>query len=157
MLYHFLKKILFIYLEKQRKTEREGEIAWVGGETEGEGEHLKPTLQLSMEPNMGWGVGGCDQSHNREIMTLTEIITWAEIKSWMLNQLSHPGVLNHFLRKLTCIGKTDIQEYFVSFRPQYYKIIEECISQIVLHCSGMDPDFKYRQRLDIDFTHLIGT
>lgn len=43
------------------------------------------------------------------------------------------------------------------FRPQYYKIIEECVSQIVLHCSGMDPDFKYRQRLDIDFTHLIGT
>lgn len=42
------------------------------------------------------------------------------------------------------------------FRPQYYKIIEECVSQIVLHCSGMDPDFKYRQRLDIDFTHLIG-
>ncbi|KAL4843947.1 hypothetical protein H8958_002839 [Nasalis larvatus] len=39
--------------------------------------------------------------------------------------------------------------------PQYYKIIEECVSQIVLHCSGMDPDFKYRQRLDIDFTHLI--
>uniref|UniRef100_A0A6I8MY29 Diaphanous related formin 2 n=1 Tax=Ornithorhynchus anatinus TaxID=9258 RepID=A0A6I8MY29_ORNAN len=45
-------------------------------------------------------------------------------------------------------------DYFV--RPQYYKIIEECVSQIVLHCSGMDPDFKYRQRLDIDLTHLIG-
>uniref|UniRef100_F6T0L3 Diaphanous related formin 2 n=1 Tax=Ornithorhynchus anatinus TaxID=9258 RepID=F6T0L3_ORNAN len=44
-------------------------------------------------------------------------------------------------------------DYFV--RPQYYKIIEECVSQIVLHCSGMDPDFKYRQRLDIDLTHLI--
>ncbi|CAM4601754.1 unnamed protein product, partial [Lepidochelys olivacea] len=38
---------------------------------------------------------------------------------------------------------------------QYYKIIEECISQIVLHCCGMDPDFKCRGRLDVDFTHLI--
>uniref|UniRef100_A0A452H264 Uncharacterized protein n=1 Tax=Gopherus agassizii TaxID=38772 RepID=A0A452H264_9SAUR len=37
-------------------------------------------------------------------------------------------------------------DYYV--RTQYYKIIEECISQIVLHCSGMDPDFKYRGRLD---------
>ncbi|KAG8144547.1 hypothetical protein E2320_013038, partial [Naja naja] len=40
-------------------------------------------------------------------------------------------------------------------KPQYYKIIEECISQIVLHCSGMDPDFKCRGRLDVDFTHLV--
>lgn len=42
------------------------------------------------------------------------------------------------------------------FRPQYYKIIEECVSQIVLHSSGMDPDFKYRGRMDINFTQLVG-
>ncbi|CAF93593.1 unnamed protein product, partial [Tetraodon nigroviridis] len=36
-------------------------------------------------------------------------------------------------------------------RPQYFKIIEECISQIVLHRSGTDPDFTYRKRLDVDF------
>ena len=45
----------------------------------------------------------------------------------------------------------------VSHRPQYYKVIEECVSQIVLHRSGMEPDFGYRERLDVDFTHLIGT
>ncbi|XP_036775523.2 protein diaphanous homolog 2 isoform X3 [Manis pentadactyla] len=55
------------------------------------------------------------------------------------------SILQHFL-----LIRND---YFI--RPQYYKIIEECVSQIVLHCSGMDPDFKYRQRLDIDLTHLI--
>uniref|UniRef100_A0A8C9SV95 Diaphanous-related formin 3 n=1 Tax=Scleropages formosus TaxID=113540 RepID=A0A8C9SV95_SCLFO len=44
-------------------------------------------------------------------------------------------------------------DYFV--RPQYFKIIEECVSQIVLHRSGTDPDFSYRKRLDVDFTHLI--
>ncbi|OXB79450.1 UNVERIFIED_CONTAM: hypothetical protein H355_008345, partial [Colinus virginianus] len=43
----------------------------------------------------------------------------------------------------------------VSSLAQYYKIIEECISQIVLHSSGMDPDFGYRGRMDVDFTHLI--
>ncbi|XP_034536454.1 protein diaphanous homolog 3-like isoform X1 [Notolabrus celidotus] len=40
-------------------------------------------------------------------------------------------------------------------RPQYFKIIEECVSQIVLHRSGIDPDFSYRKRLDVDFSHLI--
>lgn len=49
---------------------------------------------------------------------------------------------------------------FVSFifarRPQYFKIIEECVSQIVLHRSGTDPDFSYRKRLDVDFSHLLG-
>ena len=41
-------------------------------------------------------------------------------------------------------------------RSQYFKIIEECVSQIVLHRSGTDPDFSYRKRLDVDFSHLLG-
>ncbi|KAF7703658.1 hypothetical protein HF521_022665 [Silurus meridionalis] len=44
-------------------------------------------------------------------------------------------------------------DYFV--RPQYFKIIEECVSQIVLHRSGTDPDFSYRKRLDVDFSYLL--
>ncbi|XP_038556835.1 protein diaphanous homolog 3-like isoform X3 [Micropterus salmoides] len=40
-------------------------------------------------------------------------------------------------------------------RPQYFKVIEECVSQIVLHRSGTDPDFSYRKRLDVDFSHLL--
>uniref|UniRef100_A0A8C2WUN1 Mitochondrial fission regulator n=1 Tax=Cyclopterus lumpus TaxID=8103 RepID=A0A8C2WUN1_CYCLU len=40
-------------------------------------------------------------------------------------------------------------------RPQYFKIIEECVSQIVLHRSGTDPDFSYRKRLDVDFEVCI--
>ncbi|KAM8894432.1 protein diaphanous homolog 3-like isoform 2-T2 [Spinachia spinachia] len=40
-------------------------------------------------------------------------------------------------------------------RPQYFKIIEECVSQIVLHRNGTDPDFGYRKRLDVDFSHLL--
>ncbi|XP_006891194.1 PREDICTED: protein diaphanous homolog 1 isoform X1 [Elephantulus edwardii] len=39
-------------------------------------------------------------------------------------------------------------------RPQYYKLIEECISQIVLHKNGADPDFKCRH-LQIDIEGLI--
>lgn len=44
----------------------------------------------------------------------------------------------------------------VSLRPQYYKVIEECVAQVVLHRNGLDPDFGYREKLDVDFTQLIG-
>jgi hypothetical protein len=40
-------------------------------------------------------------------------------------------------------------------RPQYYKLIEECVSQIVLHKNGTDPDFKCRH-LQIDIERLVG-
>ena len=41
------------------------------------------------------------------------------------------------------------------FRPAYYKLIEECISQIVLHKSGYDPDFRATKRFQIDVEPLI--
>ncbi|XP_051528152.1 LOW QUALITY PROTEIN: protein diaphanous homolog 3 [Myxocyprinus asiaticus] len=66
------------------------------------------------------------------------------------------------------VKETDAECYFLSIlqhlllvrndyftRPQYFKIIEECVSQIVLHRSGTDPDFTYRKRLDVDFSHLL--
>lgn len=40
-------------------------------------------------------------------------------------------------------------------RPQYFKLIEECVSQIVLQKSGVDPDFGAR-KLQIDVDSLIG-
>ena len=41
------------------------------------------------------------------------------------------------------------------FRPAYYKLIEECVSQIVLHKSGYDPDFRATKRFQIDVEPLI--
>ncbi|XP_041845513.1 protein diaphanous homolog 2 isoform X2 [Melanotaenia boesemani] len=43
-------------------------------------------------------------------------------------------------------------DYYI--RPQYYKVIEECVSQVVLQRNGMDPDFGSK-KLDVDFTQLI--
>uniref|UniRef100_A0A8C4J706 Diaphanous related formin 1 n=1 Tax=Dromaius novaehollandiae TaxID=8790 RepID=A0A8C4J706_DRONO len=40
-------------------------------------------------------------------------------------------------------------------RPQYYKLIDECVSQIILYKNGADPDFKCRH-LDINIEGLIG-
>ncbi|KAJ8706293.1 hypothetical protein PYW08_010919 [Mythimna loreyi] len=40
-------------------------------------------------------------------------------------------------------------------RPAYYKLVEECITQIVLHKNGYDPDFRATQRFNIDVQPLI--
>lgn len=40
------------------------------------------------------------------------------------------------------------------YRPAYYKLIEECVSQIVLHKSGVDPNFKSRD-FHIDTSVLL--
>ena len=45
----------------------------------------------------------------------------------------------------------------VNVRPQYYKLIEECVSQIVLHKSGVDPDFRHTKRFELDVEPLLGS
>lgn len=40
------------------------------------------------------------------------------------------------------------------YRPAYYKLIEECVSQIVLHKSGVDPNFKSKD-FHIDTSVLL--
>lgn len=42
-----------------------------------------------------------------------------------------------------------------SCRPQYYKLIDECVAQIVLHRNGADPDFRCRN-LSLNIEGLIG-
>ncbi|XP_031450160.1 protein diaphanous homolog 2 [Phasianus colchicus] len=75
-----------------------------------------------------------------------------EVFQFLYNILKDTSSENHFLSILQhfLLIRND---YYV--RPQYYKVIEECVSQIVLHSSGMDPDFSCRGRMDVDFTHLI--
>ncbi|XP_019652192.2 protein diaphanous homolog 3 isoform X2 [Ailuropoda melanoleuca] len=46
-------------------------------------------------------------------------------------------------------------DYFI--RQQYFKLIDECVSQIVLHRDGTDPDFTYRKRLDLDLSQFVDT
>ncbi|XP_042681345.1 protein diaphanous homolog 2 isoform X1 [Centrocercus urophasianus] len=75
-----------------------------------------------------------------------------EVYHLLYNMLKDTSSENHFLSILQhfLLIRSD---YYV--RPQYYKVIEECVSQIVLHSSGMDPDFSCRGRMDVDFAHLI--
>lgn len=45
---------------------------------------------------------------------------------------------------------------YVYYRLEYFKLIEECVSQIILHKHGMDPDFSYTKRFNLDIEDLLG-
>ena len=70
------------------------------------------------------------------------------IKNTVLDSSAEPFFLS-ILQHLLCI-RDDIH-----IKPAYYKLIEECISQIVLHKSGYDPDFRGTKRFHIDVEPLI--
>uniref|UniRef100_A0A8C3LJY5 Diaphanous related formin 2 n=1 Tax=Chrysolophus pictus TaxID=9089 RepID=A0A8C3LJY5_CHRPC len=92
-------------------------------------------------------------SHQKNLYFLNSVLTDVnEVYHFLYNILKDTSSENHFLSILQhfLLIRND---YYV--RPQYYKVIEECVSQIVLHSSGMDPDFSCRGRMDVDFTHLI--
>ncbi|XP_042333998.1 protein diaphanous homolog 2 isoform X2 [Sceloporus undulatus] len=101
-----------------------------------------------------------DENKEEDLIELAHRLNDIKVEMDDVNEVYH--LLHNMLKETTS------ENYFLSIlqhfllirndyyvRPQYYKIIEECVSQIVLHCSGMDPDFKCRGRLDVDFTHLI--
>ncbi|EPY81400.1 hypothetical protein CB1_000740034 [Camelus ferus] len=75
----------------------------------------------------------------------------SEVFQILLNTVKDSKAEPHFLSILQhlLLVRNDYEA-----RPQYYKLIEECISQIVLHKNGADPDFKCRH-LQIDIEGLI--
>ncbi|XP_067125156.1 protein diaphanous isoform X2 [Centruroides vittatus] len=70
------------------------------------------------------------------------------IKQTVMETSAEPYFLS-ILQHLLCIRDD------VTVRPAYYKLIEECVSQIVLHKSGVDPDFRHTKRFKIDVEPLI--
>ena len=46
---------------------------------------------------------------------------------------------------------------YTLYRPQYFKLLDQCTAQIVLHKSGIDPDFHYTRKFQVDVDNLIGT
>ena len=70
------------------------------------------------------------------------------IKNTVLDSPAEPFFLS-ILQHLICI-RDDLH-----VRPAYYKLIEECVSQIVLHKSGHDPDFRATKRFQVDVEPLI--
>ena len=50
-----------------------------------------------------------------------------------------------------------VSHAMLSYRPQYFKLLDQCTAQIVLHKSGVDPDFHYTKKFNVDVDNLIGT
>ncbi|XP_030877804.1 protein diaphanous homolog 1 isoform X2 [Leptonychotes weddellii] len=80
-----------------------------------------------------------------------EMDDFSDVFQILLNTVKDSKAEPHFLSILQhlLLVRNDYEA-----RPQYYKLIEECISQIVLHKNGADPDFKCRH-LQIDIEGLI--
>uniref|UniRef100_A0A3Q1FW88 Protein diaphanous homolog 2 n=1 Tax=Acanthochromis polyacanthus TaxID=80966 RepID=A0A3Q1FW88_9TELE len=81
-----------------------------------------------------------------------EMDDMSEVYHLLSNMVKDTGSETYFLSILQHLLLIR-NDYYI--RPQYYKVIEECVSQVVLHRNGMDPDFGYSRRLDVDFTQLI--
>ena len=53
--------------------------------------------------------------------------------------------------------RSTVSHAMLSYRPQYFKLLDQCTAQIVLHKSGVDPDFHYTKKFNVDVDNLIGT
>ncbi|XP_069754167.1 protein diaphanous homolog 1-like [Narcine bancroftii] len=72
----------------------------------------------------------------------------SEIFQMLLNTVKDSKAEQYFLSILQhlLLIRNDYQA-----RPQYYKLLDECVSQVVLQKNGSDPDFKCRKvALDVD-------
>merc|ERR1719341_2431983 len=70
------------------------------------------------------------------------------VKNLVMDTQGEPYFLS-ILQHLVCIRDDAL------VRPAYYKLVEECVSQIILHKSGCDPDFRATKRFNIDVEPLI--
>ncbi|KAJ8246895.1 hypothetical protein GJAV_G00256550 [Gymnothorax javanicus] len=74
-----------------------------------------------------------------------------EVFQILMNTVKDSKAESHFLSLLQHLLLVR-NDYLA--RPQYYRLIDECVSQIVLHRNGADPDFKCKH-LKMDIEGLI--
>uniref|UniRef100_A0A8K9Y1Z1 Diaphanous related formin 1 n=1 Tax=Oncorhynchus mykiss TaxID=8022 RepID=A0A8K9Y1Z1_ONCMY len=125
-------------------------------------ERFQPLLSGMNKPNIGLK-NGCMQLINALISQGEELDYRIHIRSELLrlglrdlltivmNTVKDSKAETHLLSLMQHLLLIR-NDYMV--RPQYYKLIDECIAQIVLHRNGADPDFKCRN-LSLDVEGLI--
>ena len=70
------------------------------------------------------------------------------VRSMCSDTAAEPYLLS-IIQHLLCVR----DDFYL--RPAYFKLIEECVSQIVLHKSGCDPDFRSTSKFEIDVEPLV--
>ncbi|XP_064423019.1 protein diaphanous homolog 1 [Latimeria chalumnae] len=76
----------------------------------------------------------------------------AEVFQYLLNTVKDSEAESYFLSILQhlLLVRNDY-----GARPQYYKLLEECTAQVVLHRNGYDPDFRCRPYKELDVDGII--
>ncbi|XP_010224807.1 PREDICTED: protein diaphanous homolog 1, partial [Tinamus guttatus] len=112
-----------------------------------ENEELKVQLTIFEEQ----GDEDSDDLRNRLDEIRIEMDDFSEVFQLLLNTVKDSKAEPFFLSILQhlLLIRNDYEA-----RPQYYKLIDECVSQIVLYKNGADPDFKCR-RLNVNVEGLI--
>ncbi|KAJ8337896.1 hypothetical protein SKAU_G00368620 [Synaphobranchus kaupii] len=89
-----------------------------------------------------------DDLRNRLDDVRFEMDDVTEVFQILMNTVKDSKAETHFLSLLQHLLLVR-NDYLA--RPQYYKLIDECISQIVLHKNGTDPDFKCKHiKLEVE-------
>ena len=70
------------------------------------------------------------------------------LKQAVISTTAEPYLLS-ILQHLICIRSDK------SVKTAYYQLIEECVSQIVLHKDGCDPDFRPNQKFHLNVEPLL--
>ncbi|KAK7074929.1 Protein diaphanous 1 [Halocaridina rubra] len=113
-----------------------------------------------------------DNEHLRKQVTIFQTSRNEDFEDWQDRFFTHVDEMED-LTKCFEIVRQQVQDsscetHFLSIlqhlafvrddenvRSAYYKLIEECVSQIVLHKNGCDPDFRATKRFEIKVDQLL--
>uniref|UniRef100_A0A8C1UZS3 Diaphanous related formin 1 n=1 Tax=Cyprinus carpio TaxID=7962 RepID=A0A8C1UZS3_CYPCA len=126
-------------------------------------ERFQPLLSGMHKNSITLKQAGCMQLINALISRVEEL----DFRIHLRSELMRLGLKNQLKILMNTVKDSKAEPLFLSLlqhlllvrndymsRPQYYKLIDECTAQIVLHRNGCDPDFKCR-KFDLDVDHLI--
>uniref|UniRef100_A0A8C4QB41 FH2 domain-containing protein n=1 Tax=Eptatretus burgeri TaxID=7764 RepID=A0A8C4QB41_EPTBU len=87
----------------------------------------------------GYFLNGRDTDVQEVFTVITNLVKGSPAAGYLLSLLQHLLLIR--------------SDFFA--RTQYYRLVDECISQIVLHRGGSDPDFRHGKHFHLDVDHLI--
>ncbi|CAJ1058674.1 Protein diaphanous-like protein 1 [Xyrichtys novacula] len=153
---HIRSELLRLGLREQltevRKIENEElrvQLTVFDEQAEDDSEDLKARLddiRIEMEYPSTWG--NCSSI---EVLRVFFLTLKKEVFEILVNTVKDSKAESNFLSLMQHLLL--IRNDYLA-RPQYYKLIDECIAQIVLHRNGADPDFRCRN-LNLNIESLI--
>ena len=112
-------------------------------------------------PRSGWHRGMFPSASQLDCWDAKRTVSSLHSSTFTLHSRRPQCQVSFYSRTITTFQLFRIERnsnmLFPLTRVSYYKLIEECIAQVVLHKSGCDPDFSATKRFQIDVEPLIET